>query len=49
FIKYTYFILYREVSNTKKYTYIFLKYIIINYKILKEIILNRNKIFISNF
>ncbi|KAF0316880.1 hypothetical protein GQ607_015893, partial [Colletotrichum asianum] len=48
-IKYTYFILYKEISNTKEYTYIFLKYIITNYRILKEIILNRNKIFTSNF
>ncbi|KAF0319151.1 hypothetical protein GQ607_013544, partial [Colletotrichum asianum] len=48
-IKYTYFILYKEVSNVKEYTYIFLKYIITNYRILKEIILNRDKIFISNF
>ncbi|KAF0328340.1 hypothetical protein GQ607_004492, partial [Colletotrichum asianum] len=49
FIKYTYFILYKEINNTKKYTYIFFKYIITNYKIFKEIILNRDKIFISNF
>ncbi|KAF0315724.1 hypothetical protein GQ607_017009, partial [Colletotrichum asianum] len=46
FIKYIYFILYKEVNNIRKYTYILLKYIIFNYKILKEIILNRNKIFI---
>ncbi|KAF0314817.1 hypothetical protein GQ607_017951, partial [Colletotrichum asianum] len=48
-IKYTYFILYKEISNAKEYTYIFLKYIITNYRILKEIILNRDKIFTSNF
>ncbi|KAF0316095.1 hypothetical protein GQ607_016674, partial [Colletotrichum asianum] len=48
-IKYTYFILYKEVNNAKEYTYIFLKYIITNYRIPKEIILNRNKIFTSNF
>ncbi|KAF0330709.1 hypothetical protein GQ607_002113, partial [Colletotrichum asianum] len=48
-IKYTYFILYKEVSNTKEYIYIFLKYIITNYRILKEIILDRDKIFTSNF
>ncbi|KAF0328663.1 hypothetical protein GQ607_004075, partial [Colletotrichum asianum] len=48
-IKYIHFILYKEVSNTKEYIYIFLKYIITNYKILKEIILNRDKIFTSNF
>ncbi|KAF0322388.1 hypothetical protein GQ607_010469, partial [Colletotrichum asianum] len=46
-IKYTYFILYKEISNTKKYIYIFLKYIITNYRIPKEIILDRDKIFIS--
>ncbi|KAF0319717.1 hypothetical protein GQ607_013082, partial [Colletotrichum asianum] len=48
-IKYTYFILYKKVNNAKEYTYIFLKYIIVNYRILKEIILNRDKIFTSNF
>ncbi|KAF0315403.1 hypothetical protein GQ607_017374, partial [Colletotrichum asianum] len=48
-IKYTYFILYKEISNTKKYTYILLKYIISNYRILKEVILNRDKIFILKF
>ncbi|KAF0318567.1 hypothetical protein GQ607_014244, partial [Colletotrichum asianum] len=49
FIKYTYFILYKEVSNTKEYIYTFLKYIITNYKILKESILNKDKIFILKF
>ncbi|KAF0327078.1 hypothetical protein GQ607_005561, partial [Colletotrichum asianum] len=48
-IKYTYFILYKKGSNIKEYIYIFLKYIITNYRIPKEIILNRNKIFTSNF
>ncbi|KAF0316862.1 hypothetical protein GQ607_015906, partial [Colletotrichum asianum] len=48
-IKYTYFILYKEASNTKEYAYIFLKYIISNYRTLKEIILDRDKIFTSNF
>ncbi|KAF0319866.1 hypothetical protein GQ607_012968, partial [Colletotrichum asianum] len=48
-IKYTYFILYKEISNTKEYTYIFLIYIISNYRILKEIILDRDKIFILKF
>ncbi|KAF0315402.1 hypothetical protein GQ607_017373, partial [Colletotrichum asianum] len=48
-IKYIYFILYKRVSNTKEYIYIFLKYIITNYRILKKIILDRNKIFTSNF
>ncbi|KAF0327368.1 hypothetical protein GQ607_005229, partial [Colletotrichum asianum] len=48
-IKYIYFILYKEINNTKEYTYIFLKYIITNYRILKEIILDRDKIFTSNF
>ncbi|KAF0316383.1 hypothetical protein GQ607_016374, partial [Colletotrichum asianum] len=47
--KYTYFILYKEISNTKEYTYILFKYIITNYRIPKEIILNRDKIFILNF
>ncbi|KAF0319246.1 hypothetical protein GQ607_013495, partial [Colletotrichum asianum] len=49
FIKYTYFILHKEVSNIKEYTYIFLKYIIANYKTLREIILNRDKIFTLKF
>ncbi|KAF0315799.1 hypothetical protein GQ607_016948, partial [Colletotrichum asianum] len=48
-IKYTYFILYKEVSNTKEYIYIFCKYIITNYRILKEIISNRNKSFTFYF
>ncbi|KAF0316958.1 hypothetical protein GQ607_015755, partial [Colletotrichum asianum] len=48
-IKYTYFILYKEINNIKEYIYIFLKYIITKYRIFKEIILNRNKIFTSNF
>ncbi|KAF0314876.1 hypothetical protein GQ607_016863, partial [Colletotrichum asianum] len=48
-IKYTYFILYKEVSNIKEYAYIFLKYIITNYRTPKEIILDRDKIFTSNF
>ncbi|KAF0320283.1 hypothetical protein GQ607_012545, partial [Colletotrichum asianum] len=48
-IKYTYFILYKEINNIQEYIYIFLKYITTNYKILKEIILNRDKIFTSNF
>ncbi|KAF0316922.1 hypothetical protein GQ607_015808, partial [Colletotrichum asianum] len=48
-IKYTYFILYKEVNNVKIYIYIFFKYIITNYRIPKEIVLNRDKIFTSNF
>ncbi|KAF0315801.1 hypothetical protein GQ607_016950, partial [Colletotrichum asianum] len=48
-IKYIYFILYKEISNTKKYTYTFFKYIITNYNISKETILNRDKIFTFKF
>ena len=42
--KYRKFILYKEGSNIEEFFYIFLKYIIINYKLLKEVILDRNKL-----
>jgi hypothetical protein len=49
FTKYKYFILYIKALTVENLVYIFLKTIISNYRLLKEIILNRNKLFISNF
>ena len=48
-IKYVYFIFYKEELTAKELVYIFNKNIIINYEILKEIINNRDKLFIFNF
>ncbi|OHF01560.1 hypothetical protein CORC01_03050, partial [Colletotrichum orchidophilum] len=48
-IKFTYFILYKEASNIKKLIYIFFKIVIINYGLLKEIIFNKDKLFIIKF
>jgi hypothetical protein len=48
-IKYDYFILYKESLSVKKLVYAFNKYIIKNYKILKEIISDKDKLFISRF
>ena len=48
-IKYRHFILYKEASNAIKLIYIFLKVIIINYRLLKEIILDRDKLFTLKF
>jgi len=48
-IKYIYIILYLENSIAENLVYIFLKIIIINYKILKKIILDKDKFFISKF
>ncbi|OHF03748.1 hypothetical protein CORC01_01067, partial [Colletotrichum orchidophilum] len=47
--KFTYFILYKKINNTKKLTYTFLKIIIINYSLPKEIISNKNKLFTTKF
>ena len=47
--KYTYFIPYLESSSVEDLTYIFIKYITENYGILKEIINNKDKLFISKF
>ncbi|OHF02269.1 hypothetical protein CORC01_02549, partial [Colletotrichum orchidophilum] len=49
FIKFTYFILYKKVSNIKKLIYTFFKIIIINYSLLKEIVFNKNKLFTIKF
>jgi hypothetical protein len=48
-IKYEYFILYKESLSVEKLVYAFNKYIIKNYGILKKIISNRDKLFISRF
>jgi hypothetical protein len=47
--KYGYFILYKESLLIEKLVYAFNKYIIGNYGILKEIISNRDKLFILRF
>ena len=49
FIKYTYIILYNELSIIKDLLKVFLKEIITNYKTLKEIISNKDKLFILKF
>ncbi|OHF02287.1 hypothetical protein CORC01_02280, partial [Colletotrichum orchidophilum] len=49
FIKFTYFILYKEASNTKELIYIFFKIIIINYSLLKKIVFNKDKLFTIKF
>jgi hypothetical protein len=48
-IKYAYFISYKEDSTVEELVYIFNRNIITNYGILKEIISNKDKLFISNF
>jgi hypothetical protein len=47
--KYAYFIPYKKDLTAEELIYIFNRNIIINYEILKEIISNRDKLFISNF
>jgi hypothetical protein len=47
--KYGYFILYKESLLIKKLAYAFNKHIIRNYGISKEIISDRDKLFISRF
>jgi hypothetical protein len=48
-IKYVYFISYKKGLMIEKLVYTFNRNIIANYGILKEIISNRDKLFISNF
>jgi hypothetical protein len=48
-IKYAYFIPYKEGSTAEELVYTFNRNVIANYGILKEIINNRDKLFISNF
>jgi hypothetical protein len=47
--KYSKFVLYLEASDTKAFTYTFLRVILANYRILEEIILNRDKLFTLKF
>jgi hypothetical protein len=47
--KYGYFISYKESLSAEKLAYAFNKHIIRNYKILKEIISDRDKLFTSRF
>ncbi|KAI3549858.1 hypothetical protein CSPX01_02033, partial [Colletotrichum filicis] len=47
--KFTYFISYKKLSIIKDLAYIFIKVIFLNYNLLKEIILDRNKLFIFKF
>ncbi|KAK1461781.1 hypothetical protein CCUS01_01371, partial [Colletotrichum cuscutae] len=47
--KFTYFIFYKELSTIKNLVYVFIKVILLNYGLLKEIISNKNKLFISKF
>src|SRR5450755_979663 len=49
FIKYDYFIPYKESSSAEDLAYVFNKHIIKNHEILKRIISDRNKLFTSKF
>jgi hypothetical protein len=49
FIKYEYFILYKESLSAEELAYTFNKYIIENYGILKKIISDKDKLFTSRF
>jgi hypothetical protein len=42
-------ILYKELSSIKDLVYIFLKNIVVNHKIPKEIVSNKDKLFILKF
>ena len=48
-IKYIYLKLYKEVFIVEDLVYIFNKIVIIRYEILDKIVLNRDKLFISQF
>ncbi|UQC89063.1 uncharacterized protein CLUP02_14591, partial [Colletotrichum lupini] len=47
--KFIYFIFYKESSIIKDLIYVFIKVIFSNYSLLKEIIFDKNKLFISKF
>ena len=47
--KYTYIVLYRELSTAKDLAYVFLRAIFTNHGALDEIISNRDKLFTSRF
>ena len=48
-IKYAYFLLYKESTNTEEFTYMFLYIIVSNYLLPKEIILDRGSMFALKF
>ena len=48
-IKYIYILLYKEMYIVKNLTYTFFKTVLANYKLLKEIIFNKDKLFIFKF
>ncbi|UQC77232.1 uncharacterized protein CLUP02_02699, partial [Colletotrichum lupini] len=48
-IKFVYFIPYKELNIIKNLLYIFIKVILLNYSLLKEVIFNKNKLFILKF
>ncbi|UQC83228.1 uncharacterized protein CLUP02_08722, partial [Colletotrichum lupini] len=48
-IKFVYFIFYKEISTIENLVYVFTKVIFLNYSLLKEIIFNKNKLFILQF
>ncbi|OHE90427.1 hypothetical protein CORC01_14277, partial [Colletotrichum orchidophilum] len=48
-IKFTYFILYKKISNIKELIYTFFKIVIINYGLFKKIVSNKNKLFTAKF
>ena len=45
--KYGYFIPYKESSNTEDLVYVFLRIVVANHSLLEEVILDRDKLFIS--
>ena len=47
--KYIILIPYREASIAKELAYTFIKYIVTNYRVLEEIISDRDKLFTSKF
>ena len=47
--KYTILILYKETYNTEQLEFLLLNYLIKNYNILKDIISDRDKFFISRY
>ena len=47
--KYVEFVLYLEASNAKAFAYTFLRVVVTQYKMLEEVISNRDKLFISKF
>ncbi|PTB34698.1 hypothetical protein M441DRAFT_155110, partial [Trichoderma asperellum CBS 433.97] len=48
-IKIVYFLLFKKVNNIKDLAYIIIKFIINNYRLLKEIIFNKGNTFIFKF